>query len=341
RGLKAFFKLTKSFSGENPNPKTLLHMFDHIIKPILLYGSEIWGTFNPVSSKIRRASSFQVDKGFEGIPAEKLHLKFCKYALKVRKNVTNNAVYGELGRHPLYLPILKNCIAYWQRLELAEDNSLLKHALTENKNQHAKGIQSWYSFIHFILKHYDLSLYLDNPESSSLATLIESLSNQIFEENILKWKTEISSDYGKSGSGSGNKLRSYKLFKSQFELENYLLCIKDSNARRTLTNFRISAHDLAIERGRYLKTPLEDRLCVFCDEGAVEDEIHFLLECSNYNGLRKEFFSKVENKCKNFSALTSKNKFIWLLSNDDPDICNLLAEFITRCFMFRKNTRQD
>jgi hypothetical protein len=29
------------------NAQTLMHIFDHTIKPILLYGSEICGTFNP------------------------------------------------------------------------------------------------------------------------------------------------------------------------------------------------------------------------------------------------------------------------------------------------------
>jgi hypothetical protein len=43
RGLKASFKLKKSFSELKPNVKTLLHIFDLTVKPILLYGSEVWG----------------------------------------------------------------------------------------------------------------------------------------------------------------------------------------------------------------------------------------------------------------------------------------------------------
>jgi hypothetical protein len=27
--------------------KTLLHVFDHTVKPIITYGSEVWGTFDP------------------------------------------------------------------------------------------------------------------------------------------------------------------------------------------------------------------------------------------------------------------------------------------------------
>lgn len=51
KGLKAYFKLVKSFSGYKPKIKTLLHIFDHTVKPVLLYGSEIWGFFNSFKLK--------------------------------------------------------------------------------------------------------------------------------------------------------------------------------------------------------------------------------------------------------------------------------------------------
>ena len=39
-------KYLKDFISHNPNIGTSIHEFDHTIKPILLYGSEIWGSFN-------------------------------------------------------------------------------------------------------------------------------------------------------------------------------------------------------------------------------------------------------------------------------------------------------
>jgi hypothetical protein len=36
--------LLKSFNLYKPKIKTLLHIFDHTVKPVLLYGSEVWGT---------------------------------------------------------------------------------------------------------------------------------------------------------------------------------------------------------------------------------------------------------------------------------------------------------
>ena len=41
KGLKAYFKLRKDFLSLNPGISTSLNVFDHTIKPILLYDSEI------------------------------------------------------------------------------------------------------------------------------------------------------------------------------------------------------------------------------------------------------------------------------------------------------------
>ena len=43
RDLKAFVKQKSIFGDLSPNMDTSLHIFDHRVKPILLYGSEIWG----------------------------------------------------------------------------------------------------------------------------------------------------------------------------------------------------------------------------------------------------------------------------------------------------------
>jgi hypothetical protein len=48
-----------------------------------------------------------------------------------------------------------------------------------------------------------------------------------------------------------------------------------------------------IEKGRHAKPKLavENRLCVLCDSKAVEDEYHFIMECTFYTDLRIEFFN--------------------------------------------------
>ena len=64
----------------NPSVKTSMHVFDHTIKPILLYGCEVWGMFNPFTSKFRNGL-LTFHQIYDKCQAEKLHLKFCKYIL--------------------------------------------------------------------------------------------------------------------------------------------------------------------------------------------------------------------------------------------------------------------
>ena len=65
KSLKAYFKFSKEFLLLKPNIS--MHVFDHTIKPILLYGCEIWGSFNPFTSKFR--------KGLDLVDLEQIYSK--------------------------------------------------------------------------------------------------------------------------------------------------------------------------------------------------------------------------------------------------------------------------
>ena len=52
KSLKGYFKFSKEFLPLTPNIHISMHVFNHTIKPILLYGCEIWGSFNPFTSKL-------------------------------------------------------------------------------------------------------------------------------------------------------------------------------------------------------------------------------------------------------------------------------------------------
>ena len=86
KGLKAYFKLCKNILNLHPCLRTSLHIFDHTVKPILLSGSEIWGIYNPASSKFRNGIS--LDKIFKNIEPEKIHIKFAKFILGVNRKST-------------------------------------------------------------------------------------------------------------------------------------------------------------------------------------------------------------------------------------------------------------
>ena len=122
-------------------------------------------------------------------------------------------------------------------------------------------------------------------------------------------------------------MRSYKEFKCNFRHEDYL-GINNHSHRVALCKLRISAHTLAIERGRYTRpiTPLEERTCKHCHANKIEDEEHFLLECPKYDKSRESLLQKVSVMCNHFDELCQRDKFIYLLSGG-MEVAKLVAAF--------------
>ena len=65
-----------------------------------------------------------------------------------------------------------------------------------------------------------------------------------------------------------------------------------------LSKFRLSSHDLEIERGRYDKKSIKphERYCRYCKSTnylTVGDEFHFLMECPLYNYERTVSLNKI------------------------------------------------
>ncbi len=139
------------------------------------------------------------------------------------------------------------------------------------------------------------------------------------------WKEQL--NFEQTINGQGNKLRTYKLFKTNLCFEKYLLS-KNSKINE-LTRFRISAHNLEIEKGRHNNIPAGQRYCKLCNNNSVENEIHFLLQCPKLD--RLPFIASISEQYPNFINLDDKNKFIWLMSNEDQTIIKTLTNISNHC----------
>ena len=283
-------------------------MFSQLIKPICLYGSEIWGI-----DEIKWKDTNTFVKSAETLAAEKLQLSFSKFALGVHKKAQNSAVRGELGCFPLGLDIVANTLLYYFNVKYASDNILLNEAYEVSKKC---GQKSW------ACKIDSLTTYLKNVNHEK--PVIISDRKQI--QHILRtlyidhWQMHIKTE---------SKMRTYIKFKSNFQYEKYLDDLTRQH-RTSFTRFRISAHNLAIERGRYERPPIpaELRLCPYCPL-SVQDEYHFLLECSEYEEHRKQLLTNIVAICPNFTHLSNINKFTFLL-NAEGLVVKELAAFIHR-----------
>ena len=94
------------------------------------------------------------------------------------------------------------------------------------------------------------------------------------------------------------------------QTETYLNCNNNCKYRNAWCKFRMSAHSLEIETGRYNATPLEQRVCKFCTSPHVEN-------------LRRKFIPRF---CWSFVNI-NKFKFI-MCSNFERSILNLEKYFL-------------
>ena len=87
-------------------PVISLQLFNAFVGSTLHYGCRIWG-FS------------------KSMDLERVYLKFCKQILGVKASSSNAAIYGELGRFPLYITRYVLIVKYWINL-LHTKNIILK-----------------------------------------------------------------------------------------------------------------------------------------------------------------------------------------------------------------------
>lgn len=244
----------------------------------------------------------------------------CKYLLEVNKRATTTGVMGELGRLPLMLEVIVNMISFYVRLHDSND-ILLKDAFLTSESLHQNHKSSWIGCIHVLLSFLGITASRAINKTKPNRKLIFQLLKEKY-KNI--WHDQVFKDYPNLDHGS--KLRTYRKFKCNFSFENYLSW-GDYRKRKILTKFRISAHDLEIEKGRHSGIKLNQRLCKLCSL-EVEDEVHFLLKCPKLDIIRTSHLNQISLKFKNFDQLKCDEKFIWLMSSEDHYIYNQLYTLI-------------
>ena len=100
KALKATFCVRRAFKAESINTELYLTIYEHCVKPVLLYCSEIWS----IDFLINKA---EIAQRYDLLLPEKLQLRFLKSVMGVHKSANNNAVRSEFGIFPLAIYGLK------------------------------------------------------------------------------------------------------------------------------------------------------------------------------------------------------------------------------------------
>ena len=91
---------------------------------------------------------------------------------------------------------------------------------------------------------------------------------------------------------------------------------------------------LAIEVGRFRGLPEEERLCLLCDLGVIEDEFHFIFHCPLYNDLRCILFERIQLKKPDLFWLSEYEMLKWLFNEE----IFVLAKFLGKAWFLRQKT---
>ena len=89
------------------------------------------------------------------------------------------------------------------------------------------------------------------------------------------------------------KLKFFREIHKSGERPPYIDICKLKSDRSLLSKFRLSALSLAIEKGCYSNIERQNRVCLSCDTGEVENEYHFFSTCPHYNIFKKNILTKI------------------------------------------------
>ena len=92
-------------------------------------------------------------------------------------------------------------------------------------------------------------------------------------------------------------------------------------------------HNLAIEKGRYLKVPREQRLCVSCN--VVEDEAHFLLHCKTNESLRKKLIEEFFENTDHYEQYNDNQKLKILLNPNSYKQVYVISSYLKQSLVLR------
>ena len=356
------------FKNKRMQIDRIFALFDSLITPVATYGSPFWLPYNiPVKSQETRDGLIDF---WEKNKCEIIHQKCARIALSVNKNTSRLAVLGELGRYPLFLQSLAQCLNY--KLSLSSrrsSNHLINSALCEMTTLSKSSVDNWLKRVeHFEnILNIPRNLFYNKSSGKKLLKILKSHFDVHFLKKINEIKKSSSDDL------DHNKLRTYKTVKSSFTREPYLDLVRNRNQRCFLSRLRVSSHRLNVELGRHTRpiTPVGLRYCQYCCSGppttscsqrtcshssccsnpalaaaepAIDDEFHFLLQCSMFDAERTCLFTRLSSLIPGFDKLSLTCKFKTLLCPTTALATKLTHRFIKNMFAQREiydNAKQE
>ena len=222
-----------------------------------------------------------------------------KHILGINRSVNNLLCRAELGRFPISTEINHKILNFCKHFrELPRDSTAYQAYVIGDTAQGTCKLRT--------LKQHITNL--KNVTGKDLLNISKKSSKKELKNSYeILWK---------------NKLKSctrgiyYLNFKQNIFYEKYLDYVSMHKTRIVLSKLRLSDHKLVTEQGRKTKpkTPKSDRICPLCNidvNKTIEDEVHFLFDCSwrKYTAHRETFLNEIYKMIAQVKNLGSRENF--------------------------------
>ena len=284
---------------KNMGVNTYSKLFESCVMPVLHYCAGVWGL-----------QSHQTLQNIQN--------RAMRFFLGTHKLTPNLGMVGDLGWYSLLMFRKLSALRLWNRFIKLSDHRLTKKIFKWDWEQCNK---NWSAEIKQIFYDIDMNELFDEMHFCPL----KDASDALKEDFEFDWSCKVKSQV---------KLRTYNTFKTDFGLENYLQLNLERSERSFMAQLRLGILPLHVETGRFNNTPLNERICKLCDLNVVEDETHFILNCSKYIHERKYLFDMVTQENTAFVKMSGKDKLSTLFTNHSRQ----LAKFIKNSYHLRFNT---
>ena len=305
---------SKFFAAGGMDFKVFTKLYDSLVQPILLYGSGIWGINNHREINV-------------------IQNKACRLFLGVGPHTSNVATRGEMGWMSCHFKQLLEVSRLWCRLN-GHRNRLCNQLFKWSYSLSKKRIKTWEMHVtNFFVKY---ELHSDTGNDVLYTNIfIQQVKSKLLEADQLNWYNELWNDHGLC---NGNKLRLFRLYKNRLNCESYVKDFLPLSYRQTLAKLRCGNLPLAVETGRYTKPPIElnQRLCIYCKQNVIENEMHFLIDCDLYSDVREDLFERMRYLDDSFDSQSSLSKMCNIMCMDNIQTC--LAK---TCYFMYKTRKQN
>jgi len=279
---------------------TYSKLFKSCVNPVLDYASEVWGY-----------------KDYQSV--NKVQNRAIRTFLGVSNLTSNLAIHGDFGWTSAKARRHLAMIRYYNRIINMDPGRLPKVIFFWERSLRTHG---WAHEVEVILSNIGMSDRFNN----NLCCSLDTVWAELFAKESILWQESVQ---------KSRKLRTYRSYKLHLETEPYVFCISNREHRSVLSKLRAGVLPLEIETARWRAIPANERLCKLCNSGSVEDESHFVFDCTVYSSQRSYFFDLIEIEHPGFALKTVSDKWRCLMSQN---LVNAFAKFVHSIYNLRQQT---